>query len=436
MDAILFKTTVVCVTAVLGTWALRWRSLTDLSERSFVIRALLMQLSTALALFVALYIVGGQEVTSDVPAYYVPAARAALAGQIPFIDFQLSYAPLFPYVGAGIVALWSSGKAFVLFAIVLNGLALFLWHRTAAACTDRRTARVCTVLYATSGHLAVQTMLGTNQVWIAAALAGSALLLVRGRSTASGFSQAVAVCTTKFLTLLFWPVLWICAPARAAWLLGCALPPLALYGAFAAGGADIFYPLHHEGGMISSGNLPYLVAALIPAGLPESGLLDAMTLSGLTIAIAWLFWSARKLPSRQRPTLLLCALALIGFVFLLVSKKSFTSYAVFFMYPALVVVVARSSRMLATLAFVLLLNLLMAIEPSVWFHLGGNGKALADWLPQVSRPAAAAFVMLEAALLACYVYLAYLSVWSVRRTVAGAISPSSETHSRTACSLV
>ena len=173
MTAILFKLLLVVASGLLGAAVLRTR-LMDLREDMFLRVAVILQLVPALGLFVALYLLGHQQPTSDVPGYYIPAAHAVLAGEVPFRDFTISYGPLFSYLGAALVFVWDSGKVFALFAIALNAVALSWWHAAATARFDRATARQCTVLYATSGHVLVQALLGTNQAWISAALGASA----------------------------------------------------------------------------------------------------------------------------------------------------------------------------------------------------------------------------------------------------------------------
>src|SRR2546423_15702523 len=108
MIAIVFKVLVAAAAGLLGAWVLRYRELEKLAESRFVAVALGVQLIPAIGLFVALYVVGHQEPTSDVPAYYMPAARAVLAGHGPVRDFMLSYAPLFPYVGAPLLSVWTT----------------------------------------------------------------------------------------------------------------------------------------------------------------------------------------------------------------------------------------------------------------------------------------------------------------------------------------
>jgi hypothetical protein len=66
-----------------------------------------------LAVFVGLYLVARQPVRSDVPLFYVPQGLAVLEGRVPYRDFDSSYAPLFPYVVAAVLAVWRSPLALV-----------------------------------------------------------------------------------------------------------------------------------------------------------------------------------------------------------------------------------------------------------------------------------------------------------------------------------
>ncbi len=438
MAVILFKVMLAVATGLLGAWVLRTR-LMELPERLFLRGAVGLQLIPALAMFLVFYVIGHQEPTSDVPGYYVPAARATLAGQVPFRDFTLSYAPLFAYLGAGLVFFWNSGKVFALFAILLNAVALVWWHAAASACFDRPTARHCTILYATSGHVLVQALLGTNQAWVGAALAASALLIVRDRSAASGLVQAAAACTTKVLAHLFWPILWICARHRARWAAGAVLPTAGLYMAFLAIGAGprLLYPLRHEGDLISPGNVPYLFdLVLSTTGSFERIIFDVVALAALAMTTAWLYAKVRTLDGQHRQTLLLAGLALTGLVFMLFSKKSYTGYVIFVMYPIVLMLVSGVANLRARVSFLLAFNALLVAEPSLWFHLGANRRPLRTWFAMGGGSAAIGFVLLDVALLACYVYLAWLSVRGVQRTVNGAIVSRNASQSATACSLV
>jgi hypothetical protein len=437
MMLIVFKLVLALGDGLLGVWVLRNGAFERWAEGPFLGRIAALQVIPAVALFVGLYLIGHQEVTSDVPGYYLPAAHAVLEGKVPFRDFMLSYAPLFPYVGAALVWMWDSGKVFALFSILVNAVALILWHRMASTCLERRTARQSTVLFATSGHLLLQTLLGTNQIWIGAALAASASLIVMERPAASGLLQAVAAGTIKILALLFWPALWICARHRWRWLAAALCPVVALYGIFAAAGGDIFYPLRFEGELITSGNLPYVLDPLLSAdAATKKAVSDAVLLVALGATTLWLFLRIRALTPRQRAVALPVALALTGVIFLLVSKKSYTGYAVFVMYPIVATLGIGLQSVRARVGFLLTFNTLLATEPSLWFHLGGFKGTLRQWLAAGGGAAAAGFILVDVALLACYVWVAWVSVGCIRRMTDGAMTSSNASHSATACSLV
>jgi hypothetical protein len=437
MMIIVVKLALALGDGLLGAWVLRMGALEKWAEGPFLRRMTALQVIPAVVLFIGLYLVGHQEVPSDVPSFYVPAAHAALAGELPFRDFMLSYAPLFPYVGAALLRIWDSAKVFALFSILANAVALILWHRMASVALEQRTARQSTLLFATSGHMLQQTLLGTNQTWIGAALAASALLIVVDRPSASGLLQGIAAGTTKILVLLFWPALWICARHRWRWLAAALLPTIALYAAFAAAGADIFYPLRFEGGLITSGNLPYVLDPLLSAtGAAKKAICDVVLLAALGATTLWLFWRVRALTPRQRASTLPIALALTGVVFLLVSKKSYTGYAVFVMYPITVALGVGLRSLRARVGFMLAFNALLATEPSLWFRLGGFKGTLQEWLDTGGGSAALGFVLVDIALLACYVWVAWVSVRSLLRTTDGAMTSNSASHSETACSLV
>jgi hypothetical protein len=423
LTALAFKLLVALLASAGGLWALRSRRLQVLPPPRFVAALLALQLIPALTLFVLLYVVGHQEVTADVPAYYVPASKAVLSGQIPFLDFQLSYAPLFPYVGAGLLALWNSGKVFALFAILLNAAALLMWHASARACFDTRTVREASILYATSAQVLLHALIGTNQAWVATAIAGSVLLIIRNRSFSSGFVQGLSFCTTKFLALLFWPVAWMFAPDRLKWVAGAATLSLVVYGGFAAMGADLLYPIRHEATFISPGNLPYLLEPLLGLdGARAYRIFDLVTLVALGSVTLWLLFNARSVTSDSRRNalsvsrnrVLFPSLALTALVFMLFSKKSFPGYAVFCMYPVMLVLTSRLQSFYARTGLFTLFNLTLAVESSLWFYLGGNTFTLGEWLRVRHGLAIEGFIALDVALVSCYATLAWLAVGWLR----------------------
>lgn len=415
MEVILVRIGVVITAACLGGLALCSRATAHATDRRFLWAVTMLQISLALGLFFALYVVGGREVTADVPGYYLPPAHAVMSGKLPYRDFPLSYAPLFPYVGAGLLAVWDSGKIFVIFAVVLNALILLLWHSVAAACVDRSMARESSILYATSGQVLLQVVLGTNQLWTAAAIAVSTLLMFRGGSVGSGMAQGISLCVTKFLALLFWPVFFLAAENRFRWLAGAGLFPVVAYGGFAAMGADVIHPIQREGQLVSSGNLPYLLSWLVPGSTEMANrFFDVWAFLALAVGIVWLCGIVRRVEARRRSEFLVPGLVLIGLVFMLMSKKSYGPYVTFVMYPLILSVVRGIDNRRARFGFLLGFNGLLAVESSLWFHIRGNGVPLGEFARR-SRPlTVGGFVAVDLVLVACYAFLLWLTVRYVR----------------------
>jgi hypothetical protein len=415
MLALAFKAIVAIFASLCGLAVLRLPHLYDMPEKRFQLLAAGLQLIPTLGLFVALYVVGHQDVTADVPAYYVPAARSVLQGQIPLRDFLLSYGPLFPYVGAALLSIWNSGKAFALFAVLINVATLLMWHSVARSQFDARTARQTSVLFAASGQVMVQALLGTNQAWVAAAIAGSALSIVRGRDFSSGFLQGVSLCAVKFLGLLFWPVLWMLSSSRARWLSGAVALSVLVYGAFAFNGVDLLYPLRHEGELISSANLPYFLELLSGSTPFANRLFDLLTLVTMAAVTLWIFLRCRKMGPDSRAALLLPGLALTELTFMLFSKKSFPGYILFCLYPLMWVLVqgvgSRPRREALFLAF----NLLLAVESSLWFYLGGDALPLDQWLRTPHGIAVDLFLAVDLLIMACYACLFWSAIGWIRK---------------------
>jgi len=73
--------------------------------------------------FVIIYLVLGEEARWDVAMFY-DSVQGALAGGWVYRDFDTAYSPLFPYIIALPVLIWNSGKAIILFMILVEGLVL------------------------------------------------------------------------------------------------------------------------------------------------------------------------------------------------------------------------------------------------------------------------------------------------------------------------
>jgi hypothetical protein len=417
MAIILFKISVALIAALPVGWMMSTGQFRSEPERRFQGRMLAVQLLPAVAFFLALYVVAHREVTSDVVNFYVPTSRAPLSSQMPGSDVKASYAPLFPFVGAALLHFWDDPKAFVVFDIVLNALSLLLWHGAAVRLLGREAARESSLVFAGCGSVLVQVLLGSNQIWVSLSLAKGTWLMAQERVSSSGLTQGVALGTIKMLTLLFWPAFWLCSPRRCSWLVTAILPAVLIYGAFAVLGADLLHPLRTESALITSGNLPYVLEPLL-AGWPSyKTLFDVLAAVTLMIAGAWLYLRIRPLPVPSRPTLLFAAIALLGLVFMLTSKKTFT-YAAFFMYPVVVIAVTRMPRLATRLGLLLVYNVILSAEPSLWYQWRGFAApdpSLSLWLQGADWRRGWGLLGVDAILLGCYAFLAARAIGSLRQ---------------------
>jgi hypothetical protein len=95
---------------------------------------------------------------------------------------------------------------------------------------------------------------------------------------------------------------------------------------------------------------------------------------------------------------------------MLVSKKSFPGYILFCMYPVMLVMVIGIPDYFRRVAFFSLFNVLLALESSLWFYLGGDNKMLSAWLQESGfGPGIQFFLAVDLTLIACYAYLAWVA---------------------------
>src|SRR5262249_15197338 len=154
-----------------------------------------------------------------------------------------------------------------------------------------------------------------------------------------------------------------------------------------------------EGNLISSGNLPYLLDLVLGAlGPLERTIDDGLALTALAVTTAWLYLKARALPLQSRHTLLLAGLALTGLVFMLFSKKSFTGYLLFVMYPIVLMLVTNTTNARARVGFLLVFNVLLVAESTLWFRLQGDNLSLRAWFARGSATTVAGFALLDVVL--------------------------------------
>lgn len=224
----------------------------------------------------------------DTIGFFVPQARRALAGLVPYRDFATAYAPLFPTLLALPVKLWGElGPGLVFLAADFlawrilsrrdggrSGLTGAAWYYVAFP----------PVWYFTVRYAQDETL---GALFLAAALVAAE----RRRPATAGLCLAGGLLLTKPLfALAALPFFAVRGLGRGRLLAACALPVAAVYGACLAAGAPVWQPLVLEGHKFGVGPTLWRVLRLL--GSP-----DLPAWSWLPWALAWgggTAWLARR----------------------------------------------------------------------------------------------------------------------------------------------
>src|SRR5262249_23130104 len=140
--------------------------------------------------------------------------------------------------------------------------------------------RRASIYYVTSAlpllNVAVE---GQNQIWVAMFFAIAFWLMVKGRTIAASIVLSLPFVVVKLLALLGAPAFLASGERRIVRILSFAVVPLLVFGALIAGGVDVLLPLRLESADQSSGNVPFVVGALIGSRFSLSaGAVDAVAL--------------------------------------------------------------------------------------------------------------------------------------------------------------
>jgi hypothetical protein len=213
----------------------------------------------------------------DQLVFFLPQARHALAGELPYRDFASAYGPLFaPLLGQCVRVLGESGP-FVLFLAA----DLVAWRALARAEGEDSAAAWGYVATPLTWYFTVRY--GQDEALAAAFLALAWWALRRERGVLAGVALGVGLCVTKPLFALPALALWLGAGRhRVPALLAVLVPAVLVHGLFLAWGAPVLQPLALEGANFGVGPTLWRVPVVLtgwdagPAGwLPFAGIAAA-----------------------------------------------------------------------------------------------------------------------------------------------------------------
>ena len=274
----------------------------------------------------------------DAPAFYFGQAQMVLRGLLPYRDFVTSYAPLHPYLDAGVVRVVHSPLAIMLVSVLAELFLLPVWLRATREFLAESEIRTAALLYLAS-PLSLQFVAidGQDNVIIAVLLGLAVWLVLRSREARAGLVLGATVAGIKFLPLLYGPAFFLAVRRRWRLAAGAFVVIAAVYGAFALAHAPVLVAFAAEADLRTAGDLPYLVEGVtgwvLPARLTDGVLL--LALAGLFALIARAA-NADSTPERMRAVTF--GMAALTLALLLLSKKSWPPYLMLALFPVCLVV--------------------------------------------------------------------------------------------------
>lgn len=329
--------------------------------------------SSRLLGWVACYVaVPGLVRYSDLMLYYTPEARQVLAGLAPYRDFPTSYGPFYTYLNAAALFVWNHPAAIALVVVLFEIAAVRLFVRLATrhgdGDGDAAIARTLFIYLLNPAAFYWSGMLGYNSpvVLVFWVLALGALLA--GRTAVSATALAASVVAGKFLGVLMGPVWLLASRRRVAVVVAVAAAGIAALVVARQMGLDLTLPLQREGNRSTAGNLWFLASAL-PGVDPGSALWRYGPAAAFGAAVAALMVvTARRWTASAVPTLAQAcgAAAAIGWLFMLLSKKSFPHYTPMFLLFAVYAMSVWAPRDRRWPLLLAMLGAIGIVEPGLW----------------------------------------------------------------------
>jgi hypothetical protein len=405
------RTALGCVFALAGYVAASSSAIHRLTRRAFDRTANLAFILSRFVIFFGVFFALHLPVRGDIPSFYFPEAHWLLQHQLPYRDFPSSYAPLHSFLDAGLLLLWNSPIAIILFAILAECLILPVWLRAARLFASESSVRIAAALYVTSAiSLQFVTIDGQDNVIIALLLGLGVLALARQRDALSGAFVSLGAVLIKFLPLLFAPAFILGARRWLRWLIGFVAVLALGYGTFAALHLPVLYPLSAEGGLRTASDLPYLLesaAGYTPPAFVEDGLLAIVLLILIAVMLR-----ARLRAHADTPLLRLvvfgCASLNLGL--LIFSKKSWPPYLVLTLFPLCLLIGEGGYRRLRLACFAIF-NVLAVTTHSIWATIFSQflAKPFHHALAQ-REPMAIVFLITQILLVFGYIWLLIESI--------------------------
>ncbi len=314
--------------------------------------------------FCIVYIILDFAVKSDVIFFY-DTAKQALNGLMVYRDFWQPYSPLFPYLNAVTLAIVDSPKSIIFLMMIYELIALYITK----AIYSNKYSGFYIILYLTLPAPFIFLIFGGQEdifLWLFVALA---IWYFRKSDNAlhTGLILGLGIICTKILLIIPIALLLIFSKYRGKILVGLliiGIPSMAIMLYLV--GEKILAPLQ-LGDLPFAPNLVSVLSPFIGGVQPQSKILNW---GGLLIIIAGAAYFLKNLKPYSEAKILLFAFILTNMITIIVHKNSLPNY----LYTILLPVIYFFGETFKTRQWVLmiLLNIIGAVQPSLWYYLGGK----------------------------------------------------------------
>lgn len=314
--------------------------------------------------FVFIYLILDFDTTSDVNIFF-SSALSAIHGGIVYRDFVTVYSPLFPYISGILLSVWSSPKAIVLMMLIVESI--IMWGTIKLF--RHRNVTICSLIYYLLPTTIIFSVLGGQEdIWMWGGVVTAIHLKKKYKNDFwLGIGLAVGLLASKLIFVLILPGFFLLVNKRAQLLIGFALvfiPIVSLI--FYYVGWELLSPVN-EANIPRTPNLFSLIRPLLngklPFGLSIFNWLGLIV--NLAIGVIWIILRWKK-SSINQPFV---ELFIITFVLLmLLQQSSYSNYAFIFMMPFVYYFYESLNRF--EWYYFLFLNILLVIQPALWWHNG------------------------------------------------------------------
>lgn len=358
--------------------------------------------------FLVVYIFVGFAPESDVATCFWPQAQGALAGQVPYRDFESFFGPLYPHLLAIPLLVWKDPRAIILWMTLLEATTIALTLKLArleSPGLDRTRFLLCCFL--APGPLLLEIIGGQEDflLWTFGLLTWAAI--TRSREMLAGAVTSAAMLCTKVLFLL--PLAGFFGLARSRVKYVAVIVPagvLAVLVLWRLTGTAFLSTLGQSGNISPPQIwilLHFLSQGLIPAGAP----VISFSVVALLLLAAFVggLWRADDIKSHFSS--FAAGWTLLFALLMLLSPKSQGAYFANFALPCLCLIL-NHPRLLAVWVIA---GGLGVIEPSLFYRLG---EQLPATVTAIRGPAGLLDLFLQSLLVTGFAVLAW-HAWTIFR---------------------